>query len=164
MAMKEGMAVEARCNEEGYRGAWVEGIVRSIKGELFQINFKKTVKANGNSQSLVEVKRCIRAHGESSVEVSRSDVRPIPPHRQLPFHSLHGVAVEAWETDCWWPGFIVKQVTCDGRQLWLVSFPHTHILTAYPLSQLRPAQEWRDGNWTLAPPVCFLKLSIYLHV
>ena len=81
MAMKEGMAVEARCNEEGYRGAWVEGIVRSIKGELFQINFKKTVKANGKSLSLVEVKRCIRAHGESSVEVSRTDVRPIPPHR-----------------------------------------------------------------------------------
>jgi hypothetical protein len=151
MALKEGMEVEVRCNVEGYRGAWVEGIVRTIKRGVFKINLKKPT--SGNEKSLVKVKKFIRDNGKSSVKVSLGDVRPIPPHSQLPLHCLDGVAVEARETDCWWPGLIVRQFSCDGHQLWLVYFRHTKILTAYPLSCLRPAQEWQGGIWTSVPPV-----------
>lgn len=94
-----------------------------------------------------------------------SDVRPIPPHTHLPVDFLHGMTVEARDSDCWWRGFIVRQVPCEGRNLWLVSLSHNLILKAFPRSDLRPAEEWRGGgNWISVPQVCSLGPSSYLLV
>lgn len=161
MVVKEGMQVEVYFDAGGSKSSWVEGVVRSINGNICVINLKilKT-----NEKSLRKVKRSIRK-GEVLVEVVLSDVRPIPPHTHLPVDFLPGMTVEARDSDCWWRGFIVRQVPCEGRNLWLVSLSHNLILKAFPRSDLRPAQEWRGGgNWISVPQVCSLGPSSYLLV
>ena len=134
---------------EGYKGGWSEGYVKILRKGFCYIYLKKL--SDCKEKSLVKVKRFIRGNGKLLLEVSFDNVRPIPPYRQFPQHSLDGLAVEVKEMDSWWPGFIVRQIELDNNQLWLVSFPHTKVLTAYPMSYLRPAQEWKGGQWTLVP-------------
>jgi len=145
------------CDVEGSKSSWVEGVVRSINGNICVINLKilKT-----NEKSLRKVKKFIREGGNLLVEVVLSHVRPIPPRTPLPVDFFPGMAVEARESNCWWPGFIASEEV--GNNLWQVSFSHTCILTAFPPSDLRPAQEWRGGNWISVPPVCFLNPSSYI--
>jgi hypothetical protein len=139
MGLKKGMKVEIRSNEEGYEGAWFEGIVKTIS------------RRKGSCK--IHLEKFVTDEGEPLVEKVRlSNVRPIPPHRRLPLPLFEGLSVEAYDKDCWWRGFIFEKVCCK-KERWLVYFPDTKTFEAYPLSAFRPAQECERGNWTLVPPV-----------
>jgi len=143
--LSKGRRVEVCSSEEGYGGAWFEGVILTFTtgGRRCKIRYDKFVTDDG--KPLVEE---VWLH---------SEVRPIPPHIQLPLHCSVGDAVEAYDTDCWWRGVIVKASEGAEEDLWVVYFPDTCTLKAYPHSELRPAQEWLRGEWMLAPQVRFLK-------
>jgi len=139
MELRKGMRVEMCCSEDGYGGAWFEGVILTVTKYRWRckIRYDKFVTDDGNP---LEEEAWLH-----------SEVRPIPPYIQLPLQCSVGDAVEAYDTDCWWRGFIVKLLTGAEEELWVVYFPDTCTLKAYPHSDLRPAQEWLRGNWILAP-------------
>lgn len=141
MVLRKGMRVEMCSSEDGFGGAWFEGVILSVTtdGRRCKIQYDKFVTDDGKP---VEEEVCLQ-----------TEVRPIPPHIQLPLHYSVGDAVEAYDTDCWWRGVIFKLVVVAGaeQKLWMVYFPDTCTLKAYPHSDLRPAQQWHHGNWILAP-------------
>lgn len=139
MELRRGMRVEVCSSEDGYGGAWFEGLILTVTADRgrCRVRYDKFVTDDGKPL-------------EEEV-LLHSDVRPIPPHIQLPLHYSVGDAVEAYDTDCWWRGVIVKLPTGAEEKLWLLYFPETCSLKAYPHSDLRPAQDWLRGNWVKAP-------------
>jgi len=154
MALQKGMQVEilflvmqlGASYKRNYRGAWAEGVLLDITRGICKLNVNKYLIYN--DKSLIKVKSFIRDVGDSFVELYVGYVRPTQPPRLFPLDFLDGVVLEASETNFWWSGFIVKDISYQCHKFWLVSFPHTNILTTYPLSTLHPAQEWLDGKWT----------------
>nr|ABK23036.1 unknown [Picea sitchensis] len=139
MDLRRGMRVEVCSSEDGYGGAWFEGVILTVTadGRRCKIRYDKFVTDDGKPLE--------------EEALLHSEVRPIPPHIQLPLHCSVGDAVEAYDTDCWWRGFIVKLLTGAEEELWVVYFPDTRTLEAYPRSSLRPAQQWIRGNWIMVP-------------
>lgn len=139
MEMRRGMRVDVCSSEDGYGGAWFEGLILTVTADRqrCRVRYDKFVTDDGKPL-------------EEEVWL-HSEVRPIPPNIQLPLHYLVGDAVEAYDTDCWWRGVIVKLPTGTEEKHWVVYFPDTCSLKAYPHSDLRPAQDWLQGNWILAP-------------
>ena len=144
MELKKGIRVEVCSSEEGYGGAWFEGVILSATpdGRRCKIRYDKFVTDDGKP---LEGEVCLQ-----------TEVRPIPPHIQLPLHCSVGDAVEAYDTNCWWRGIIAKLVTGAEEELWVVYFPDTRTVKEYPHSDLRPAQQWLRGKWIRTPQVRFL--------
>lgn len=135
----EGKKVEFRSDMLGYEGAWIEGTVKARSGGCGFCNIQCDKFVMNNGEPLVE-------------KVDVDNLRPIPPQTQLPVPLPERLVIEAYDRNCWRRGFIVRRVYC-GEELWLVSFPDTQSLKAYPLSALRPAHDWNEGIWTLVGKV-----------
>lgn len=134
MDLRKGKKVEACSSEEGYGGAWFEGVI--VAG------------CRGHGQCKIQYDKFVADDGKPLVEkVWASEVRPIPPPRRLPLRCSIRDTVEAYDTDCWWRGVIVKLEV----KICLVYFPDTGTIKAYGRSFLRPAQEWIEGKWRLVP-------------
>jgi hypothetical protein len=119
---------------DGYGGAWFEEVILTVtaNGRRCKIQYDKFVTDDGNP---LEEEAWLH-----------SEVRPIPPHIQLPLHCSVGDTVEAYETKCWWCNFIVKLLIGAEEEIWVVYFPDTHTLEAYPPSRLHPPQQWIREN------------------
>lgn len=139
MELTEGMKVEIRSDEKGYEGAWFEGFVKAI------------LKSGGSCQ--IQYDKFQNKKGKPCVEIITLDnMRPSPPDIEMPLNLCEGFYIDAYDTDCWWRGFLVDRVS-RGEERWLVSFPDSGTFQSYPRSAFRMAQEWKGGKWTLVPPV-----------
>lgn len=134
MDLRKGKKVEVCCSEEGYGGAWFEGVIVGA--------------CRGNGPCKIQYDKFVADDGKPLVEkISANEVRPIPPRRRLPLRCSIRDTVEAYDTDCWWRGVIVKL----EAKIYVVYFPDTDTIKAYDRSVLRPAQEWVQGKWRLVP-------------
>ena len=143
MEWKIGMKVETLSEDKGFSSAWSEGIVKAISSSsngsvFFDIQYDKFVTPD--RKPLVE-------------KVPLDNIRPVPPQTELPVPFSEGLFVEAYDTDCWWRGFVVGKLA-ENEELWLVSFPDTKTFKSYPVSAFRLAQNWGGGGkWTLVKRV-----------
>lgn len=148
MELTEGMKVEVRSDEKGYEGAWFEGFVKTIlkSGGPCKIQYDKFQNKDG--------KPCVEI-------IILVNMRPAPPDIEMPLHLSEGFYIDAYDTDCWWRGFLVERERVSPRweERWFVSFPDTATLKSYPRSAFRMAQEWKGGKWTLVPPEGNAKVS-----
>ncbi|KAK6160953.1 hypothetical protein DH2020_004334 [Rehmannia glutinosa] len=128
----DGMLVEVKSDEEGFRGSWYTAVI---------------VKALGNDKFLVEY-RTLRTEDKTELlkeEVDISCIRHCPPviQRVIPFD--YRERVDAWYNDGWWDHIV--QVLINGCQ-YMVHFTNTDEEMVFEHSKLRPHQEWIDGKWS----------------
>ncbi|XP_058000854.1 protein AGENET DOMAIN (AGD)-CONTAINING P1 isoform X3 [Hevea brasiliensis] len=126
----KGTIVEVKSDEVGFQGAWFSAII---------------IKKMGNGKFLVQYQSLLTDDGTDFLteEASASDIRPSPPHIQhaYPFKLLE--KVDAWYSDGWWFGCIIK---VHKNMKYTVYFQATEELEFHH-SELRPHQEWIDGRW-----------------
>uniref|UniRef100_A0A7N2LXR1 Agenet domain-containing protein n=1 Tax=Quercus lobata TaxID=97700 RepID=A0A7N2LXR1_QUELO len=132
-----GAMVEVRSDEEGFRGSWYTAII---------------VDLIGNDKFLVEY-QTLRTEDETELlreEADVSDIRPCPPDIEHLYRFAVQEKVDVWYNEGWWVGYI-SNVLDDLR--YRVYFETTNEVLEFEHSDLRPHQEWVDGNWVAASRV-----------
>ncbi|XP_065859718.1 protein AGENET DOMAIN (AGD)-CONTAINING P1-like [Euphorbia lathyris] len=130
----KGTKVEVRSDEVGFQGAWFAAtIVDEMENDKFVIQYHGLLTEDG-TDLLKE-------------EANGSDIRPIPPSILClrPFALLE--MVDAWYNEGWWVGRITR---LHKNSKYTVHFM-TNEEMAFEHSQLRPHQDYIDGNWATAP-------------
>lgn len=134
---KPGDLVEASSEEDGFEGAWCTAtVIEETTPGKYLIEYQ-TLKNNEDTGFLRE-------------EVDRSHLRPSPPDVGLVDSFVIGEQVDAWFTDCWWEGVILK-ILKNSR--YTVYFENTDEKLKFEHSDLRVRQEWKNGKWHVASKV-----------
>ncbi|OAY56172.1 hypothetical protein MANES_03G208100v8 [Manihot esculenta] len=128
-----GTIVEVKSDEVGFQGAWFSAII---------------VKEMGNGKFMVQYHSLLTDDGTDFLieEASAADIRPSPPHigHAHPFKLLE--LVDAWCSDGWWVGCIIKV----HKNLEYTVYFETAEELKFQHCDLRPHQEWIDGYWVAA--------------
>ncbi|KAJ4832872.1 hypothetical protein Tsubulata_043544 [Turnera subulata] len=132
-----GMRVEVTSDEEGFKGAW------------FVANIAEAV---GNDRYLVQYEN-IRTEDDTDFEKEEfptSHIRPCPPELNVVDRFKMLEEVDAWYNDAWWVGTVVKVLSSK----YTVYFMDTGEELQFVHSDLRPHQDWINGNWIIPSQVC----------
>lgn len=142
-----GMRVEVKSNEQSYRGSWYPAvIVKSLGSRKYLVEYQ-TLKTDDGTQLQQE-------------EAYALCIRPCPPvvQRKDPFKPFE--EVDAWYNGGWWVGQICKAFR--GRT-YSVYFNTTNETLEFQHSQLRPHQDWINGQWVFAIRVCFWDVVLIIN-
>ncbi|KAK6121100.1 hypothetical protein DH2020_045152 [Rehmannia glutinosa] len=136
-----GDTVEASSNEEGFEGAWFAAtILEKLKNGKYLIEYQAIM--NDDDTKLLKE------------EVDSHYIRPCPPVVELVDRFEVGEEVDALYNDGWWTGVISKVLKNDRYSVY---FSNTHEELKFEHSDLRPRQEWINGEWkTTKMRCCFL--------
>ncbi|KAL5541476.1 hypothetical protein UlMin_009186, partial [Ulmus minor] len=127
----EGMMVEVRSDEEGYRGSWYTAyIVDLLQKGKFLVQYK-TLLTEKETDYLKEV-------------ADEKNIRPYPPELQHDRPYSLGELVDAWHNEGWWVGEISRY--SDGSK-YVVYFWTSDEELVFEHRCLRPHLEWIDGKW-----------------
>ncbi|KAK9807695.1 hypothetical protein WJX72_006345 [[Myrmecia] bisecta] len=80
--------------------------------------------------------------------VRSNRLRPAPPascYRSAFSHFRVGQAVEVWDNDCWWQGYIIHLTASEAR----VHFPDVDggVRPVHNITNMRTSMEWKHGAW-----------------
>lgn len=131
---KPGDFVEASSDEAGFEGAWFTGMV---------------IEETTPGKYLVEY-QTLRTEDDTGLlreEVDRAHLRPNPPEVRLVDSFVKGDQVDAWYTECWWEGVIMK---VHKNSWYTVYFEDNDEKIKFEQSDLRVHQEWKNGKWHVA--------------
>lgn len=134
----EGMLVEVKSDEEGFRGSWFTAVIIEPFGiGKFLVEYR-TLRTEDKTELLKEV-------------VDISCIRPCPPVIQQvkPFEYLE--QVDVWYKDGWWEGHIIEVFNACN---YMVHFTSTEEEMEFEHLKLRPRQEWIDDKWSATSKVC----------
>lgn len=138
--LTKGSFVEVKSDDEGFKGAWyVATVVGSpsrspSKKYRLLIEYETLFQDDDGSKPLREI-------------VDMSHVRPVPPMSKSNQSFELNEVVDAFYRDGWWAGVITK-VHEESR--YSVFFENPPEETEFDSSDLRPHNEWVDGNWIRA--------------
>lgn len=139
--ISKGTKVEVKSDEAGFQGSWFPAtIVKVMENDKYLVQYQ-TLVTDDESDFLRE-------------EARIQDIRPSPPQLQRAYPFAISEIVDAWYNDGWWVGRIIK-VQDDFK--YTVHFKTTEKLE-FEHCQLRPHQEWINGNWITVPKVCSLPI------
>ncbi|CAI0467558.1 unnamed protein product [Linum tenue] len=130
----KGMKVEVKSDEIGYQGAWFVATILNVpRKDRYLVQYDNLL-TDDETKYLEE-------------EVDASDVRPCPP--EVPYNRPYGLLdiVDAWYTDAWWVGRIIRAYR---EMKYTIQFGTGEELD-FQHAQLRPHQEWSDGKWSSVP-------------
>ncbi|XP_012842585.1 PREDICTED: uncharacterized protein LOC105962803 [Erythranthe guttata] len=134
----EGMLVEVKSDEEGFRGSWFTAVIGKTLGNnsKFLVEYR-TLKTEDKTELLKE-------------EVDVSCIRPCPPVIQQvkPYDFLE--RVDAWYNDGWWEGYIVQVFNACK---YMVRFTNMEEEMVFEHCKLRLHQDWVDDKWLAASKV-----------
>lgn len=139
--------VEVTSDEQGYRGSWYPAaIVKSLASRKYLVEYQ-TLKTDDGTQ----------LHKE---EADARCIRPCPPVAQRKDSFKPFDEVDAWFNEGWWVGRICKAL--KGRK-YLVYFDTTNETLEFQHFELRPHQDWINGQWSFTKRVCFPTVCILDH-
>ncbi|KAJ4843061.1 hypothetical protein Tsubulata_026639 [Turnera subulata] len=121
--------VEVKSNKNGFLGAWFPATV---------------VHVVGNDKYVVQYHTLLADDGSFlKEEASSTDIRPSCPYipRYSPFETFE--IVDAWHNDGWWVGRIIQVQKEMKYTIQLLSAEKLE----FEHRELRPHQEWMEGNW-----------------
>nr|XP_009779747.1 PREDICTED: uncharacterized protein LOC104228898 [Nicotiana sylvestris] len=128
-----GAKVEAKRDEESYRGSWYPAtIVRHLGNGKYLLRYQ-TLETDDETDLLTE-------------EADALCIRP-PPVTQQPDIFWPLDEVDAWYNGGWWAGQVCKVL--DGSN-YTVYFKMSNEILEIQHSDLRPHQHWLDGKWIAA--------------
>ncbi|CAN6331309.1 unnamed protein product [Urochloa humidicola] len=131
----QGVKVEVRSDDEGFRGAWFEATVLKSAGGKFVVEYA-TLRADDETKPLTEA-------------VEARHIRPSPPH----FPVVDGFKlldeVDAFCNDGWWVGVVSKVIS---NQKYTVYFRPWKEEMEFEQGQLRFHSDWMGGRWMRASP------------
>lgn len=142
----KGMEVEVKGRVEQFRGAWYQAtIVALMADNSFMVEYH-TLKTEDETEFLSEA-----ADAES--------IRPCPPIQNVEqFEPL--APVDAWYKEGWWKGHISRVM--DGSN-YMVCFNNTKREIVFKHNNLRPHQEWIEGQWVASSKV-WLHTFLSMHL
>ncbi|CAN4106319.1 unnamed protein product [Withania somnifera] len=126
-----GAKVEVKSDEEGYQGSWYPAtIVRSLGNGKYLIRYQ-TLETDDGTDLLTE-------------EADALYVRPSPPVIQQAdlFRPLD--EVDTWYNGGWWTGQVCKVLSGSN---YTVYFRTANEILEFQHSDLRPHQNWLNGEW-----------------
>ncbi|PHU30068.1 hypothetical protein BC332_02161, partial [Capsicum chinense] len=129
-----GAKVEVKSNEEGYQGSWYPArIVRSLRNGKYLLRYQ-TLQTDDETDLLTE-------------EADALSIRPSPPVIQQADQFRPLDEVDAWYNGGWWAGQVCKVL--EGSN-YTVYFRTANEIVEFQHSDLRPHQNWLDGEWIAA--------------
>ncbi|GKV01424.1 hypothetical protein SLEP1_g13978 [Rubroshorea leprosula] len=129
----EGMRVEVRSDEDGFKGAWFAAtIVEALGRDKYIIQYE-SLRTEDDKDFLKE-------------EADAVQIRPYPPETVVDHYKLLE-EVDALYNDGWWVG-VISKVLPNSR--YKVYFQTTSEELVFDHSQLRLHQDWIDGKWVVA--------------
>lgn len=128
-----GMKVEVKGDSESNEGIWYPAIiVRSLGRSKYLVQYQ-TLKDDNGTQLLQEAfAPCIRPS-------------PLVIQRRIPFKPCD--VVDAWHNNGWSTGRINKAFPSRNYS---VHFNTTNEVLEFQHFELRPHQDWRNGQWIFA--------------
>lgn len=134
---------------------FADGMVIEVKGRgHFQGSWYPAtiVELLGNNSFLLEYQTLRTQDGTEflKAEADLAYIRPRPPMIQVvePFGLF--AQVDAWYKDGWWTGHISRIIDDMTYMIYIVN---TNKEVEFKQSNLRPQQEWVEGQWIAAPKV-----------
>ncbi|XP_060197716.1 protein AGENET DOMAIN (AGD)-CONTAINING P1-like isoform X2 [Lycium barbarum] len=129
-----GAKVEVKSDEEGYQGSWYPAkIVRPLGNEKYLLQYQ-TLETDDETDLLTE-------------EADTLSIRPYPPLIQQHDQFRPLDEVDAWYNGGWWAGQVCKVLKGSN---YTVYFPTANEILEFQHSDLRPHQNWLDGEWVAA--------------
>lgn len=123
--------MEVKSNEEGYQGSWYPAtIVRSLRNGKYLLRYQ-TLETDDETDLLTE-------------EADALSIRPSPPVIQQADQFRPLDEVDAWYNGGWWAGQVCKVL--EGSN-YTVYFRTANEIVEFQHSDLRPHQNWLDGEW-----------------
>ncbi|KAI4365266.1 hypothetical protein MLD38_021265 [Melastoma candidum] len=133
-AFGTGMLVEVRSDDDGFEGSWYSATVMDRTGpSKFLVRYQHLKADENSSKPLME-------------EVEADHLRPFPPEAfSIDRYDKH-TKVDAYFNDGWWEGE-VKRVLDEMK--YEVYFEGTDDDLVVHHADLRPHQEWLEGEWVM---------------
>lgn len=132
-----GAKVEVKSDEEGYQGSWYPAtIVRPLGNGKYLLRYQ-TLETDDESDLLTE-------------EADALFIRPSPPVIQQADQFRPLDEVDAWYNGGWWAGQVCKVLKGSN---YTVYFRTANEILEFQHSDLRPHQNWLDGEWIAAKRV-----------
>lgn len=129
-----GAKVEVKSDEEGYQGSWYPAtIVRPLGNGKYLLRYQ-TLETDDESDLLTE-------------EADALFIRPSPPVIQQADQFRPLDEVDAWYNGGWWAGQVCKVLKGSN---YTVYFRTANEILEFQHSDLRPHQNWLDGEWIAA--------------
>ncbi|KAL8484732.1 hypothetical protein ACS0TY_027145 [Phlomoides rotata] len=129
-----GMKVEVKSDDHNYRGSWYPAVI---------------VESSGRGKYLIEYQTLIN-DDRTQLHTGAAHalcIRPCPPIAQRTYPFTVFEEVDAWYNGGWWVGQIQKAFPC---RKYLVYFSTMNVTLDFQHSDLRPHQDWFNGQWVFA--------------
>ncbi|XP_068325579.1 protein AGENET DOMAIN (AGD)-CONTAINING P1-like [Pyrus communis] len=131
-SFENGTVVEVSSDEEGYKDAWYTAkIIDHVGNNKYLVEYLYLVTDDGTKDPLRE-------------ETWASYIRPCPPALPSVAHFKVLQKVDAWYNEGWWEGTVSKVL---GGLMYVVYFSSTNEELMFEHSNLRPRQDWINGQW-----------------
>eukprot|EP00252_Welwitschia_mirabilis_P022994 TRINITY_DN6391_c0_g1_i14.p1 TRINITY_DN6391_c0_g1~~TRINITY_DN6391_c0_g1_i14.p1 ORF type:complete len:165 (-),score=19.50 TRINITY_DN6391_c0_g1_i14:513-1007(-) len=137
--LKVGSWVEAQSSRPDFQHIWWRAKVQKIRRSLVDVEYLDFADENDPSSPERD-------------SLNLSQVRPFPP----PYPTMRyfpGDKVEVFDKLGWWVGHVVRNES--NSELYVVYFLSHNCEETHHVSQIRPACDWKDGNWVPSLLVSF---------
>ncbi|KAI4371878.1 hypothetical protein MLD38_010175 [Melastoma candidum] len=133
-AFGTGMIIEVRSDDDGFEGAWYSTTIMDRAGShKFLIRYQNMKVDENSSKPLME-------------EVEADLLRPFPPEAfSINRYEKH-TKVDAYFNYGWWEGEVTRVL---DEMKYKVYFEGTDYDMAVHHADLRPHQDWLDGEWVM---------------
>ncbi|KAJ8573962.1 hypothetical protein K7X08_010473 [Anisodus acutangulus] len=129
-----GAKVEVKSDEEDYQDSWYPAtIVRPLVNGKYLLRYQ-TLETDDETDLLTE-------------EADALSIRPSPPVIQQADQFRPLDEVDAWYNGGWWAGQVCKVLKGSN---YMVYFRTSNEILKFQHSDLRPHQNWLDGEWIAA--------------
>uniref|UniRef100_A0A7N0UDA6 Agenet domain-containing protein n=1 Tax=Kalanchoe fedtschenkoi TaxID=63787 RepID=A0A7N0UDA6_KALFE len=131
MKFEEGMRVEVSSDERGYEGAYYAAeVVEYLGSDRYLVEYL-TLRTSDYKQALRE-------------EAESRHIRPCPATKLRLNRYRQFEVVDCWYNEGWWSGEVSKVL---GGHNYEIHFPSTLEMLEFTHGDLRPHEEWIDGQW-----------------
>lgn len=128
------MLVEVMSEDDGFEGSWYSAtILDKVGPDKFLIKYQSLKADENSSKPLIE-------------EAEADHLRPFPPEAfSIDRYEKH-MKVDANFNDGWWEGEVVRVL---DKMRYKVYFEGTDDDLVVHHTELRPHQDWLDGEWVM---------------
>lgn len=140
--------IELLCQDSGIRGCWFRCTVVQVTRKQLKVRYDdiQDEDGSGNLEEWVPAFKMARPDKLGMRHSGRPTIRPAPTYEEQELAIDIGSAVDAWWSDGWWEGIVIRIENCGDDSV-QVYFPGECLLMKMCTKDLRVSRDWLGDSW-----------------
>ncbi|XP_061364147.1 uncharacterized protein LOC133307622 [Gastrolobium bilobum] len=140
--------IELLCQDSGIRGCWFRCTVVQVSRKHLKVQYDdvQDEDGSGNLEEWVPAFKLAMPDKLGMRHSGRPTIRPAPTYEEQELAVEVGTAVDAWWSDGWWEGVVIRIDNCGDDSV-QVYFPGECLLMKVHKKDLRISKDWLGDRW-----------------